>query len=302
VGELLTEGYRNPLYLQLREIIRARIEDGEYIPGTAIPSENELAQQFGLHRLTVRSAITALVNEGLLKPVQGKGVYVMGQKMERDLEKLGGFHQTMRERNAVPTTRVLVKTIRPAGLKYASLLEIDPQDPIYYIRRINYSQGEPVSLEDIYIPCAMLADLDKVDLNVFSLYEIYEFNQIQLTSAWQTLSLTTLDAKDARTLQVKPKSAILLFECLSRDEGGKVIEFSRSYTRGDTANYTVHYSKDQPGIPSAPSPPRLTKKGNHRANKTAPKSTARSKELLEKKHQLKQPKKRIVERERKCLK
>ena len=53
--------YRTPIYLQLREIIRNRIEEGEYLPGTAIPSENKLAETYGINRLTVRNAVDTLV-------------------------------------------------------------------------------------------------------------------------------------------------------------------------------------------------------------------------------------------------
>ena len=81
VKEQISDTDKYPMYLQLREILRSRIDDGEFIPGSAIPSESELAQTYGLHRLTVRNAITALVNEGLLKPVQGKGVFVVGKNL-----------------------------------------------------------------------------------------------------------------------------------------------------------------------------------------------------------------------------
>jgi len=239
----MNEAGKHPMYIQLREILRSRIDDGEFVPGSAIPSESELAQMYGLHRLTVRSAITALVNEGLLKPVQGKGVYVVGKKLERDLVKLTGFRQTIRERDLLPETRVMIKTKRQAGLKYAQLLEIAPEDPVYYIRRLCLADQEPVSIEDIYVPCALL-DLDVVDLNVFSLFDIYKFNHIQLTSAWQTLSVTNLDPKDARFLQIKPETKVLMFECVSRDEQNRVIEFSRSFTRSDKASFTVNYTRD----------------------------------------------------------
>jgi GntR family transcriptional regulator len=236
---------KNPMYMQLREILRARIDDGEFIPGSAIPSESELAQAYGLHRLTVRSAIATLVSEGLLKPVQGKGVYVVGKKMDRDLEKLTGFHQTIRERNTLAETKVLYKTLRAAGVKYAQILEISPEDQICYLRRLCFAGQEPVSIEDIYIPSANIDGLEKVDFDVFSLYEIYEFNNIDLVTAWQTLSVSTLDAKDARLLRIKPETALLMFECVSRDDHGKVIEFSRSYTRGDKASFTVHYHRNE---------------------------------------------------------
>jgi GntR family transcriptional regulator len=240
---------RHPMYIQLREILRSRIEDGEFIPGSAIPSESELVQTYGLHRLTVRSAINTLVNEGLLKPVQGKGVFVVGKKLGRDLEKLTGFRQTIRERNVKPETRVMVKTRRPTGLKYGQIFKIPQDDELYYIRRLCLAENEPVSIEDIYVPTVLLSDLEVVDLNVFSLFDIYKFNGIQLSKAWQTLSVTNLDAKDARILQIKPETKVLMFECVSHDETGRVIEFSRSFSRSDKASFTVHYSRDSQKSP-----------------------------------------------------
>ena len=86
---------RSPLYIQLKEIIRAKIEDGEYAPGSSIPSENQLAETYGINRVSVHSALSALEGEGLIKSVQGKGFFVVGPKVTHDLETLGGFHQTL---------------------------------------------------------------------------------------------------------------------------------------------------------------------------------------------------------------
>ena len=86
---MASNDYKMPIYLQLREIIRNKIEDGEYMPGTAIPSENSLAQTFGINRITIRNAVDALVHEGLLRRVQGKGVFVVGKKSELSIEEHG---------------------------------------------------------------------------------------------------------------------------------------------------------------------------------------------------------------------
>ena len=66
-------------------------------------------QTYGWDNITQRH-YGSWLNEGLLKPVQGKGVFVVGKKLGRDLEKLAGFHQTMRERDVIPETRVMLKT------------------------------------------------------------------------------------------------------------------------------------------------------------------------------------------------
>ena len=155
--------YNAPIYLQLREVVRSKIEDGEYAPGTAIPSENLLASTYGINRLTVRSAIDALVNEGLLKRVQGKGVYVVAQ-IERDLEVLGGFRR-----------KILSKGQRRAGEKYGAIFGIEPDDMLYFIRRLDYADEEPIAIQEIYIPYNLVPKMEGIDLSVFSMYEIYKF-------------------------------------------------------------------------------------------------------------------------------
>lgn len=237
--------YKSPIYLQVRKAIRDSIEEGEYLPGTSIPSENELAKLFGINRQTVRNSIGVLIKEGVLKSVQGKGIYVVGSKIERDLETLGGFTQTMREKGTSPSTKVLLKVARKAGDKYSIIFDISPDEDIYYIKRICYSDGEPFSLEEIFIPKEIMPKLEGIDLAVFSIYEVYEFYGVKLTKAYQTLDLTTLETKDAKLLGVEPSQEVMLFECTSFDDKERVIEFSRTYTRGDKCNFNVHFLSEQ---------------------------------------------------------
>ncbi len=235
--------YRSPIYLQLREVVRTKIEEGEYLPGIAIPSENELADTYGINRLTVRNAIDALVGEGLLKRIQGKGVYVVGNKVERDLDTLSGFTQTMLSKNTHPSTKILIKALRKAGNKYGHIFSIDPDEDIYYIKRICYFDGEPISLEEIFVPHSIVPKLEGIDLSVFSLYEVYDFYGINLKRAWQTLDLAELEANDARMIGIEANRAVMLFSCISYDENDRVIEYSRAYVRGDKCNFTVHFNK-----------------------------------------------------------
>ena len=236
--------YHSPLYLQLREVIRSKIESGEYPPGTPIPSENALAETYGIHRLSVRSAISALIYEGLLKSVQGKGVYVTSRKDERDLETIGGFKQTMEQLGHKSSAKILIKATREAGPYYASLLKIDPHDSVYYIKRVLCSDGEPYSLEELYIPTTVLENLPQVDLNVFSMYQIYEFYGIRISRVWERLELEELDPMEARLLDIDSSFAVMKFQGLSYDQHGRIVEYARTYTRGDKCNFSVHYQRE----------------------------------------------------------
>ena len=234
--------YQSPIYLQLREVVRAKIEDGEYPPGTAIPSENVLAETYGINRLTVRNAIDALVKEGLLKRVQGKGVYVM-VKFERDLEVLGGFSQTMNEKNVKSAKKILIRECRVAGEHIARILEIKPDDAIYYIKRLDFADEEAIAIQEIYIPYNLVPNLEEVDISVFSMFEIYKFYGVNPSRARQTLDLARLTKSDARLMNIDDTQAVFLFSCTTYDDNHRVIEYSKSYTRGDKCNFTVHFHK-----------------------------------------------------------
>lgn len=66
-----------PVYLQLADILREAIQRGDYRPGRSIPSETALVQEYGVARLTARKAVRVLAAEGLVRVVQGRGVYVI---------------------------------------------------------------------------------------------------------------------------------------------------------------------------------------------------------------------------------
>ena len=236
-----TVDYRSPVYLQMRELIRSRIAEGVYQPGGSIPSENELAAEFEINRLTVRSAVDILVKEGLLKRVQGKGVYVTGGKIEQDVGELKGFTSTLQESRRKSGKKILARKVRPAGVKYASNFGIDPGDPVYYIRRLCSADGEPVSLEEIYIPQAAAPRLDGVDLSVFSLREAFQLLNVELKSGFQTLDITRIGTQEARILDTEDNRNVFLVRYTSTNSRDQVVEYGKCYIRGDKFSFKVDY-------------------------------------------------------------
>jgi len=236
--------YKSPLYIQLREVIRNKIEDGEYPVGTAIPSESQLAETYNLNPLSVRSALSALKYEGLLRSVQGKGVFVNGSKTERDLETLGGYRQTMDERSIYAHTRVLIKALRPAGPYYSKLLDLAEDDQVWFTRRIDYSNNEPVALEEIYIPEKILPSYGDVDIELFSIYDIFTWNGLRPTDADQTLRVLFLEPSRAKLINLTSEQAVMELSNLTRDEKGQNIEFARNYVRPDKIEFFTHYAKE----------------------------------------------------------
>jgi GntR family transcriptional regulator len=71
-----------PYYVQLADILAAKIENGDYEPGDRLPSESYLQQQHGLARGTVRTAIELLNDRGMARTIQGRGTYVLPKPYE----------------------------------------------------------------------------------------------------------------------------------------------------------------------------------------------------------------------------
>ena len=235
--------YKMPIYLQLREIIRNKIDDGEYMPGTAIPSENKLAETFGINRITIRNAVDALVNEGLLRRVQGKGVFVVGKKNELSIEEHAGFVGDAIRSDSRVSIKELHKSEREAGNKYANLFGLELEDEIYYIRQMHSLNGIETSIEEFFMPKKILPSLDSINSSVFTFRDILSFYGIKLEKMTQTLRIIKGSAKVRKLLNVPEGVAIFLLECDFYNEKNEVIAHSISNIRSDMQSFSVSLHK-----------------------------------------------------------
>lgn len=234
---------RDALYLRIRNDLAHRIDRGEYAAGTALPSENELAQICGTTRLTIRSALDGLIEQGALRVIQGKGAFVCGKTSDQAGAGgvLAGFRESMRRRGHEGSVRLLAKSKRLAGDYYAQFFDIKPDDYLYSIRRLNCIDGVPTSIENTLIPLPTFPTIESVDIAAFSLYETYGILGHPVAEAHQKLGIALLDAHDARLLRVDAKSPALVLECLTVDECGCVIEYARSINCGRRGGFTYRF-------------------------------------------------------------
>src|ERR1035438_3486317 len=80
-----------PLFVQVENSLNSAIESGEFLPGERIPTELELADIYGVSRITIRGAINELCQHGLLVKKQGRGTFVQERRMSRKIEHIASF-------------------------------------------------------------------------------------------------------------------------------------------------------------------------------------------------------------------
>ncbi|MCD6291233.1 MAG: GntR family transcriptional regulator [Anaerolineae bacterium] len=230
-----------PLYHQIRENLRDLIESGRLEPGAALPPERELAEQYGVSRLTVRQAISELVRDGLLIRQHGVGTFVAPPKLSQVQPVALSFTQRMIQAGHTPASRVLSCEIAPASHNVARHLDIPPGAPVIRLARVRLADGQPVMLEITHLPADRFPGLVDEDFRTQSLYTILATRyQVTIAEAIQTMEPVALTAYEAEQLHAQEGSAALFVEVTASSPEGWVAEYSRAVVRGGTSRYVFH--------------------------------------------------------------
>ncbi|WP_058235828.1 GntR family transcriptional regulator [Devriesea agamarum] len=220
-------------YVRVQAYLRGLLEAG-LMPGDAIPSERSLCERFEVSRMTVRQAVDAMVNEGLLVRVQGKGTFVAQPRI--DLQpRIQSFSQEMRSRGMIPSSKVLTATQELASVKVAASLGLEVGAPVYLVRRIRLADGIPVADETTWLPAELLPGLIATAVP-FSLHEELEERGYAPTWGEDVIEAVVLDDDGAEVLSVECGSPALKISRRTFAESVPVL-FSVSYYRGD--KYTL---------------------------------------------------------------
>lgn len=228
-----------PLYHQIKQILKDKIENGEYKAGEIIPSESELQTIFNVSRITVRQAINELVNEGYLSRKRGKGTIVIPHRIEENLSHIRSFTDEMIARGLKPSTSFAEVSITKAPKKIALALNISEGDDVYRIRRIRCANDEPIVIFDTYIIRSLDLPLDN-DKYYGSLYEVIDkTNGVKITKAIESIEAIVATQDIADMLEVEEGSPILKTIRTSFDSARNPIEYTVCFYRGDKYRYFV---------------------------------------------------------------
>ena len=232
----------SPLYQQIRVLVMASLESGEWKPGDIIPSESDLAVRFGVSQGTVRKAIDEMAAENLLVRRQGKGTFVATYNDQRS--SLRFLRIAANEGDLPPLASVPIECWRAkAGVDVARTLAIEPGAPIIIVRRVLRAGEEPVVFDEIYLPGALFPDLsvDVLRDAEASLYGLFECKYgVRAIGADERLRAVLADRVSAGMLQVAEGSPLLLVERVSFTYGQKPVE----WRRGFYATQKCHYHKE----------------------------------------------------------
>jgi GntR family transcriptional regulator len=234
-------------HVRVRDYLRGLVAH-ELDVGATIPSERELCERFGVSRMTVRQAIDALVNEGLLHREQGRGTFVAPPRTDMEL-RLVGFGDDMRRRGMTPYTDLLDAETVEAPWDVAEALELDARSLVHHVQRLGWADGRPMALEESWVSATAFPDLLDGAPDAFpeSLYATFRDHGHDPDWGEDTVSASDASTHEAELLQLGAARTVL--RITRRTFAGQVAcAFSRSCYRADRYTLWVPLTAPNPVV------------------------------------------------------
>lgn len=228
-----------PLYLEIRDDIRRLIDEGVYRRGERIPADAQLAERYDVSLPTVRRAVDLLVEDGYLQRRPRRGTVVsQGKKIDQAFTgSILTYDDEMHQNGSVPKTQVILQRVVGAEGGVAKALEVPEGTPAMRLVRLRYADDLPNVFVSSLVPLDVLPGIEQEDFSKASLYNTMRRMGTPVTHLWRKAEVVPASDEIATLLDEEPGEPIFFFRTVARGSAGRVLEYSRSYYRGQTNGF-----------------------------------------------------------------
>jgi GntR family phosphonate transport system transcriptional regulator len=231
---------RSPLWRSIADSLRGDIAGGLYPPGAKLPTEADLAARFGVNRHTVRHALGALAEAGLVNARRGAGVFVTAKPADYALGRRVRFQQNLAAQGRLASRRFSRMETRPATAKEAAALGLAEGAAVHVVEGVSYADGVPMASFRTVFPAEMLPGLLGHLAAAGSITAALKAEGVgDYTRAETRVTAKLADALLANALQVAQGAAILRTVGVNRSGDGRAVEYGTTWFAGDRITLTV---------------------------------------------------------------
>jgi GntR family transcriptional regulator len=229
-----------PLHFQLRTLLSDQIQQQGLLPHAPMPTEAELAETYCVSRTTVRQAVLAMVQEGLLYRQRGRGTFVAPRKVEENLNRLRSLSEELADRGIIAGAHTISAALEIPPGDVAAELGLAPGEQVFRCERLRLADGIPIALELAYWAGEAAPLLAVENHDQASMYHLVEdVYGIPLGEAQLSIEAVQADERQAILLGVRARSALLLVRRLTGSAAGQLIELCTTYYRADRYKYRL---------------------------------------------------------------
>jgi GntR family transcriptional regulator len=230
------------LYLFVKDEIEELIAKGEFKFGDQLPSEHDLSRRYRVSRMTLREALRALEEEGLVARKQGTGTFVKAssQRIKSILDVNYGVTEMIKNMGFHPGTKEIKVEEVLADSHMVKALNVKEGSKIITIERVRTADNAPVVYTLDMIPVSVLSNIDDIKELGESVYDFLEKKcNVVLSSSMARLFSAKATRKLANKLKIKLNSPLFLLEQMDTDQTGRPVMFSREYFVNDYFDFVI---------------------------------------------------------------
>ncbi|VDC24606.1 phosphonate metabolism transcriptional regulator PhnF [Pseudogemmobacter humi] len=235
---------KEAIWSAIAAALTEEIAAGHYRPGDRLPTEATLAARFGVNRHTVRHALAALAERGLVHSRQGAGVFVAPRPTDYPLGRRVRFHQNVLAAGQTPSRRINRAETRPCDPGEARILRLKPGDAVHVVEGVSLADDQPIAAFRSVFPAArfpgLLASVRETGSITRSLADA---GLTDYTRAETRLTAQLADPVLAVALAVRPGAPVMRTVAVNVDPAGAPVELGTTWFAGERVTLTV---ADQP--------------------------------------------------------
>ena len=204
--------YAPPKYAQVVDEIKRRIEEGDYPPGSLLPSEHQLVQDFGVSRPTIVKALSALRQENWIETQQGRGSFVRGRPALAQAERTRPAQNVLELPEAQLAGDLVQAGVKVAPPHVAALLSLETGAKAFLRQRVLSEDGEPVELASAWLPLELAAGTDLASPNLIDesiRHHLQVRKRVRFDHAVERISARQPTGEEAALLHVSPDMPVL---------------------------------------------------------------------------------------------
>lgn len=223
-------------YADIYKDLKYKIETGEYEFQELLPSENHLILTYDCSRNTIRRAISALVTDGYVQTMQGKGIRNIFQPTLQTSFTIGGiesFKESAIRNNQIPKTEVLCFTEIITDKKISNRTGFPVGSELYYLQRLHYLDGKALILNHNYFLKDVVTNLTK-EIAENSIYEYLENElHISIVTSKRIMTVEKMTQIDEKYLDLGDYNCLAVVSSQTYNNDGIMFEYTQSRHRPD---------------------------------------------------------------------
>ncbi|MBT1048646.1 GntR family transcriptional regulator [Streptococcus macedonicus] len=221
-----------PAYIRIHDAIKKEIDRGVWEIGQRLPSERDLADDYEVSRMTLRQAITLLVEEGILERRVGSGTYVASHRVQEKMRGTTSFTEIVRSQGKTPSSQLISYQRKLANEAEIQQLQLKATDTVVRMERVRFADNVPLVFEVASIPEKLIQSFNQEDITEH-FFQTLTDNGYEIGKSQQTIYAKNASERVANYLKVPKNHAVLALTQVSYFTDGRPFEYVHSQYVGD---------------------------------------------------------------------